>query len=316
MDVNVNLVETKLLESISSGIGKVYEPTYIRRKADAIKYEIDKVSEAMIKSPLPIIYERDGLKIDSREYIEFISRTNQRFLYQELRQQHIIDEIVLKTYKILENVIYVSKDPVSPDWICRFFSSVENIGDKELQDVWARILAGEIQNPNSYSYRALEVLKNMTRQEVEQFHKLASFSMGSEEIQFIFDDDRILSKYGIKFNDILILEECGVINSSSLEVSKEVLGHNSISYNSEIIGLITSKPNAEAKNVLRVPVYKFTRTGKQLLSVMTPNYVEEYFIDCMRVIKETHSSLDVKVHRVTKTNDNEYTIQGDEDLLS
>ena len=36
----------------------------------------------------------------------------------------------------------------------------------------------------------------------------------------------------------------------------------------------------------------------------------------MRVIKEKHSSLDVKVHRMTKTNDNEYTIQGDEDLLS
>ena len=282
MDVNVNLVETKLLESISSGIGKVYEPTYIRRKADATKYEIDKVSEAMIKSPFPITYERDGLTIDSGKYNELIDRANQRVQYQELIKQHIIDEIVLKTYKILENIIYVSKDPVSPDWICRFFSSVENIGDKELQDVWARILAGEVQNPNSYSYRALEVLKNMTRQEVEQFQKLASFSMGDEEIRYIFKDDRILSKYGIKFKDILLLEECGVINSRSLELSLESPGHNSIFYNSEIIGLIKSKPNTEAKNVLRVPVYTFTRTGKQLLSAMTPNYVEEYFIDCRK----------------------------------
>lgn len=316
MEIYVSVAVTKLLKCIASLIGKKNEHKYIEDLVKAKTYEITKVSDAMIKSPLPTIYERDGIKIDSREYIEFISRTNQRFLYQELRQQHIIDEIVLKTYKILENIIYVSKDPVSPDWICRFFSSVENIGDKELQDVWARILAGEIQNPNSYSYRALEVLKNMTRQEVDQLQKLASFSMGSEEIQFIFDDDRILSKYGIKFNDILILEECGLINSSSLEVSKEVLGQSGIFYNSEIIGLIKSKPNSEAKNVLHVPVYTFTRTGKQLLSVMTPNYVEEYFIDCMRVIKEKHSSLDVKVHRMTKTNDNEYTIHGDEDLLS
>lgn len=316
MDLIVNIGVDKLLDCISSGIGKVYEPTHIRRMAEAKAYEITVLSEAISKATLPIKYHSDDITTGSSDVHKIIKRTCTRFLYQELRQQHIIDEIVLKTYKLLEHDIYVSKDPVNPDWICRFFSSVENIGDKELHDVWSRILAGEVKNPNSYSYRALEVLKNMTRQEVDQLQKLASFSMGSEEIQFIFDDDRILSKYGIKFNDILILEECGLINSSSLEVSKEVLGQSGIFYNSEIIGLIKSKPNAEAKNVLHVPVYTFTRTGKQLLSVMTPNYVEEYFIDCMREIKEKHSSLDVKVHRMTKTNDNEYKIHYDEDLLS
>ena len=316
MEILTYIGVNKLLECISSEIRKARKIEKIKRKAEAKAYEVKVISEEISKAPVPIKYHSDDLTIDSSDVHEILKRTHQQFLDQEIIQKHNIDEIVLKTYKILENIIYVSNGSVSPDWICRFVSSVENIGDKELQDVWARILAGEIQNPNSYSYRALEVLKNMTRQEVDQLQKLASFSMGSEEIQFIFDDDIILSKYGIKFNDILILEECGLINSSSLEVSKEVLGQSGIFYNSEIIGLIKSKPNAVAKNVLHVPVYTFTRTGKQLLSVMTPNYVEEYFIDCMRVIKEKHSSLDVKVHRMTKTNDNEYKIHYDEDLLS
>lgn len=36
------------------------------------------------------------------------------------------------------------------DWFMRFYEAVGNISDDDMQDIWARILAGEINNPSFF----------------------------------------------------------------------------------------------------------------------------------------------------------------------
>jgi hypothetical protein len=38
----------------------------------------------------------------------------------------------------------VSDTPVDEDWIVRFFNVVEDISDEMMQQLWGRILAGEV----------------------------------------------------------------------------------------------------------------------------------------------------------------------------
>lgn len=69
----------------------------------------------------------------------------------------------------------VSSKPVNKDWINRFFSIVEDISDETLHQLWGHILAGEVKQPNSYSLRTLELLRNITKEEADLFVRSASF---------------------------------------------------------------------------------------------------------------------------------------------
>lgn len=62
------------------------------------------------------------------------------------------------------------------DWFMRFYEAVGNISDDDMQDIWARILAGEINNPSFFSLRTIDVLRNMRESDAELFLKFCKFS--------------------------------------------------------------------------------------------------------------------------------------------
>jgi hypothetical protein len=66
----------------------------------------------------------------------------------------------------------VSEDPVDPDWIARFFSYAQDISSEQLQHLWGRILAGEVQRPGQVPLRTLDLLRNMTKSDAELLLKL------------------------------------------------------------------------------------------------------------------------------------------------
>jgi|ERR1017187_641205 hypothetical protein len=66
----------------------------------------------------------------------------------------------------------VSEDPVDPDWIARFFSYAQDISSEQLQHLWGRILAGEVQRPGQVPLRTLDLLRNMTKSDADLLLKL------------------------------------------------------------------------------------------------------------------------------------------------
>ena len=80
----------------------------------------------------------------------------------------------------LENETKVSEEKVNEDWITRFFNTIEDINNEQLQQLWAKILAGEIKQPNSYSLRTLELIKNLTIKEEELFSKIGNLSIQNQ----------------------------------------------------------------------------------------------------------------------------------------
>lgn len=102
------------------------------------------------------------------------------------------------------------------DWFIRYYEASGNISDKEMQVLWAKILAGEIEKPSSYSLRTLDVLRNMSKEEAECFVKIFNDSIKTESEKYVISADHdYLLKNGINYSDILMLEEIGLINSGS-----------------------------------------------------------------------------------------------------
>lgn len=71
-----------------------------------------------------------------------------------------------------------------PDWAGRFFDVAQDVSSEELQKLWARILAGEVETPGRTSLRTLSILRNMSQREAMQFLALMQFRVNN----FIFDD--------------------------------------------------------------------------------------------------------------------------------
>ena len=57
-------------------------------------------------------------------------------------------------------------------WLMNFFDECKNINDEQMQEIFASILAGEMDHPGTFSLRTLGVLKMLESKEAESFSKL------------------------------------------------------------------------------------------------------------------------------------------------
>lgn len=301
---------SKLIDTIKCGIGKLYEPTHIKRMAQAKAEEIEAIGEAVSKNlSLPTKYDGGKILIDATSAEELICRAKNRFLFQEIRKQQNIDSVIAETYKQLENEEEVSSEPVDKDWVSNFFDSVGNISDEKMQILWSKILAGEIKNPNTYSIRVLNTLKNMTQHEAKIFEKISKFKILSENIPFILNDDEILKKYNCNFDDLLKMEECGLINSRGFltaNIKKNEDGK---------VVLCTDKVIAFIYKDISLSAYPFTESGKQLLKILETNTNYEYTIEVLRKIKAENKNCEVKAYKVNNFDYSKINYDKSETLL-
>lgn len=77
-------------------------------------------------------------------------------------------------------------DDVEDDWYANFFDKVRNISDEDMQMLWSRILAGEINNPRNFSKRTINLFTNFDKEDAKAFATLCSFQCEIPEIK----DDR------------------------------------------------------------------------------------------------------------------------------
>lgn len=112
------------------------------------------------------------------------------------------------------------------DWLMRFFDTVGNISDKDLQQLWAKVLAGEIAEPKTCSLRTLDMIRNMSSEEAEIFSHLCKYVMRSgdsyyiDSIGFMGDEEgtnkckAYMEKQGLSYEESIVpLVEAGAFST-------------------------------------------------------------------------------------------------------
>lgn len=290
----------KLLDMVGGAIGTVYEPRHKRKMADATAYEINAIGEAMRNAAdMPIVYNQDGVAINSEDFNRLMQRAGTRLVLQETIKQHNIESVVDNAYEILEKEKVCSEEPVEQGWINRFFDSVADVSDEDLQKLWGKVLAGEIRQPKSYSLRTLETLKNLSKYEAHLFERLASLIAIFNGDLFVTSKTELLRKYGIAYEDILCLDECGLINSDGMvSFNPKISSNTSMAlYNKSQIMIIDGINSFESK--ISFGIFGLTQAGKELYSFLdfAPN--ENYFSDFAQQIEETNKGkVHITLHKV------------------
>jgi len=277
----------KLIEVISSGVGALTKPYLIKKTADAKAYEIRAIAQAVKENQIDlkeIGYDEEKVQLKSldvetlKHELTIEERAKNRVDYKEQKKQRNIENITQYAALNLENEKTVSEEPVDEDWTSRFLNYAEDISNEEMQELWGRILAGEIKQPNSFSVRTLEFVRNLSKQEAQTFTKAANFVISSWNSPFIFKGkgDDSLGKLGLSFEERLLLTEIGILQAES-NITRRLLKSEQdatmIFESGRYIIKTTKKANTAEHHI---PILRFSKVGVELLSLLTINPSEDY----------------------------------------
>lgn len=108
----------------------------------------------------------------------------------------------------------VSQTPPAEDWTDRWVDGASTTDQPDVREMWARILAGEVTNPGSFSFKTLSVLKDIDTESALAFVRLLAFSLddvgvpqwGHAITTAAYD------KHDLLYPRFLVFEELGLLN--------------------------------------------------------------------------------------------------------
>lgn len=275
----------KLSETISRGIGKIYEPIHLRRMANAHAESIKTLNHSILDADLPTLYGDGTIMINGQDFTELAQRAQRRIAFQELKKQDNLDHIVAHAAKELEEIPTVDSKPVDEDWISHFFDAAAHVSSAEMQQLWGKILAGEITSGGSFSIRTLELVKRFTQDDAQLFTRIASLVFRTAHIYFLPCNEKLLLKYNVSYDDLLQLETCGLINLHPFQnINSNIEPHQSNRvYNGKHSITITN--NSEEIFFIKYECYFLTQPAKELFSLIKTTNTHHYVEDVKEHIK-------------------------------
>ncbi len=290
-DINLKVPAIeKLLDYTASGVGVIAGPMLAPwrasregkariavARADAEVRRIEAASDA--ETSVIIAKARS----DAREYL--VSQDAEIHGTAEFTREDIIQRIEFQERKRLTNVKSVVDDAANelggkevddhepdPDWTARYFDYVQDVSSEGLRQIWARILAGEVESPGRTSLRTLDTLRNMTKRDAEMFRDICDFVLMHGDI---FHNDSVDRFTPLKYGYVTHLQECGLIRPARDAVRIVHLTDGGIAFTSHAINLLImgkTQDNGE----LRIPVLMLTSAGSELYRFVQCKPPEDY----------------------------------------
>lgn len=247
-----------LIKKVSKAVGGIFSPYQIKRIAKA-------------EAEAAIIRTEAGIQIT-----DLHRRAMHRFIEEEAQRQNNIELIANKALPQLEAASDASK--MEGDWVTNFFDKSRIVSDSEMQDLWARVLAGEANAPGSYSKRTVNFLGGLDKADAELFSKLCGFGwVIGNVVPLMFDvQAEIYNQHGVDFNSLSHLESIGLIKFNNLgeftrlKLPKQV---NVFYYGTP---LLLEMPN-DSENQLEVGNVMLTKTGQELAPICNSRSVPGFF---------------------------------------
>lgn len=200
------------------------------------------------------------------------------------------------------------------DWFVRFFEAAGNVSDDTMQNLWAKILAGEISQPSSFSLKTIDVMRNLSKRDAELFIKICSHSfMSSGTNYFLPNEKEYLESVGITYEDIMKLNEFGLMfNNGLISLNMSISNEPHILiYNHSLLMMISSSSGKSEK--ASISQYPFTEVGKELSTLISESASDEDFLKYGELLSH-NKSYKISVHKVIKWEGN-YVRYEKQDLI-
>lgn len=215
-------------------------------------------------------------------------RAERRLQMQRERQQYNLESIMTLALEYCTD--QVSAQDVDPDWFQQFCELVLEISNKSMQQLWAKILAGEIASPGRFALKTLHTLKRMSYKEALALQQAVNLSCKTRQdpsarIYFgyirkpslwrvLTGKSRAvlnLNQFGLSYPQILSLIDIGLLHSSEIE-SGELPTGQVLNWQYQQLNL---NGTINSKGVV-LQYYKYTASGAELLPLLSSQPNQAY----------------------------------------
>jgi len=218
----------------------------------------------------------DGSLLPSDKQMPLEERFRKRARVDDLRKQQNLEAIIQRAMQ------YCASDEISDradaDWFANFLELAENVGNKTMQDLWAKILAGEVCAPASFSIKSLKAFRTMSIHEAKLFAKACSLAVKDSSrknyriissasqtpgLFHLFSGKPFhplnLASFGLSYAELMTLADNHLIFLQETETTPYKRGEElKFDYNGQPLTLIAQKNNC------LISFYKFTPVGVEL----------------------------------------------------
>lgn len=172
-----------------------------------------------------ITHTDSGLLARVEPHVDF-----ERLAEIEKKQDYVRKQTNLGKTILYAEAEFTAEDPipeqeVDSDWLYRWKEQAEKFSTEDMQLLWGKVLAGEFKSPGSFSYRALDTLSNLSKEDAEDFLLVCSLAFSYSGEAFVFSNSEINNTYELYHLKKMKLQEIGLLSYSlnSLIIDKKVV---------------------------------------------------------------------------------------------
>ncbi|WP_305837878.1 DUF2806 domain-containing protein [Photobacterium leiognathi] len=262
-------------------------------KAGKLQYTEDRrlISVSSEPNVEQLIKIKKGNKVEPYLNLENLDKQSKtRKQIQAIQEEVNLTKTVFLAEKELESGKYeANDDPVDPDWFTHWKDNAEKVSNDYMQTLWAKVLAGEITTPGTYSLHTLDLLKKLSKNEAELISKLGEFIIDGQVVQGIMsprgfgnDSDtveKMMNEKGLHFTNLLYLQEIGIISgvdSMGLTATYNSSDPSSFvrAFTSKSCGLVARHSDPQKK--IEFNVLHTSQLGREIFNLADFNTDREY----------------------------------------
>ena len=172
---------------------------------------------------------------------------------------------------------------VNTTWEKRWAECASRVGldDSERRTWWARLLAGEIEQPGTYSFRTLAVMDTLSTTEAQLFTRLCAYvwmlpmtgmpGRALESVPTLIMPPEVSQSWKPNTTESRLLEDAGLARDNSLTYSIRDITAAKLRFQGHELVLQSGTPNS-----LRLGQLTLTSTGAEIYNLVTPERSEVY----------------------------------------
>lgn len=215
----------------------------------------------------------------------FSAALNEAYKAFEIQAQNNLKIVIEAAGKIVREKRLELSGYTKIDWINIYFESAKNAADTYMQDIWARVLAKELEMPGTFGYKTLDVLKNMSKDDFFLFEKMCSV-----QVEHMIVRGEAYKKYGLEWIECLKLSELGLLSLKDSEWSCEIPANSTRKILLNDFDIAITNPSDVIQRI-KSDVYILTYAARELLSIVPYNYSKSFLEDIVKDLKQKNTTV-------------------------
>lgn len=252
----------RVIDCLEKGISSVVSP-FVYKRMERAKMLIEQERS----NQNSVITLKEAM---TEDFVAAARTTRER---QEIANISSIYSNALQELESIED-LKLPDEQVSTEWASLFYDNAKYCSDEEVQLLWSKILAGEIQEPGKYYKRTLVNLKQMERHEAEWFCNACKYTLDGICVPvFAIEDDFL------PYNQYQSLADCGFMNADQgrMEIPKDC-----------IIQLKSRKVNIKRTGIpFQMDIITLTDTGMQICELVQTETDEKFLNKLLCVFNDS-----------------------------